>query len=84
MMEASRNAYALAAERAGNELGAALLGELLHLRGKPQAEAFRAVHGALKALGELYPFEAAAGGFAAAVVNVLELGAENIPAMEGE
>ena len=71
-----------AAERAGAALGHDLLGELLALRGRPQAEAFRAVHDKLHALTKLEHADSAAGGFAAAVVNVLELGIANLPKFE--
>lgn len=70
---------ASAAERAGAELGHELLAELLALRGHPQAKAFRAVHSKLNALSKLEHFDSAAGGFAAAIVNVLEVGIANLP-----
>ena len=67
------------AERAGAELGHALLAELLALRGHPQSEAFRAVRDKLNALSKLGHFDSAAGGFAAVIVNVLEVGIANLP-----
>ena len=66
-------------ERAGAELGHALLAELLALRGHPQSEAFRAVRDKLTELHKLEHFDSAAGGFAAAIVNVLEVGIANLP-----
>ena len=71
------------AERAGAELGHALLAELLALHGHPQAETFRAVHSKLNALSKLEHFDSAAGGFAAAIVNVLEVGIAHLPKFEG-
>ena len=67
------------AERAGAELGHALLAELLALRGHPQSEAFRAVRDKLNALSKLGHFDSAAGGFAVVIVNVLEVGIANLP-----
>ena len=70
-------------ERAGAELGHALLAELLALRGHPQSEAFRAVRDKLNALSKLGHFDSAAGGFAAVIVNVLEVGIANLPKFGG-
>ena len=70
-------------ERAGAAMGSDLLAELLALRGRPQAEAFRAVHDKLFALSKLEHADSAAGGFAAAIVNVLEVGIANLPKFEG-
>ncbi|MBH1979683.1 MAG: hypothetical protein I8H67_15150 [Comamonadaceae bacterium] len=67
------------AERAGAELGHELLAELLALHGHPQSEAFRAVRDKLTKLHKLEHFDSAAGGFAAAIVNVLEVGIANLP-----
>ncbi len=67
------------AERAGAELGHDLLAELLALRGHPQSEAFRAVRDKLTKLHKLGHFDSAAGGFAAVIVNVLEVGIANLP-----
>ncbi|MCK6417300.1 MAG: hypothetical protein L6Q63_17530 [Giesbergeria sp.] len=72
-----------AAERAGAELGHDLLAELLALRGSTQADALRPVHDKLQALHKLEHFDAAAGGFAVALVPVLVLGIANIPNVEG-
>ena len=71
-------------ERAGAALGADLSRELFALRGRPQAETFRAVNEALRALTKLEHPDSAAGGFAAAIVNVLELGIANLPKFDGE
>ena len=73
-----------ASERAGAAMGNDLINELLAVRGKPQAEAFRAIHDKLYALSKLEQFDAAAGGFAGAVVNVLQIGIANIPKFEGD
>lgn len=70
-------------ERAGAAMGAALLNELLALRGRPQADALRAVHDKLHALSKLEHADSAAGGFAVAIVNVLEVGIANMPKFEG-
>ena len=70
-------------ERAGAELGHALLAELLALRGSTQADALRHVHDKLQALGKLEHFDRAAGGFAVALVPVLVLGVANLPNVEG-
>lgn len=72
----------LTSERAGAVLGSDLLNELLALRGQPQADAFRAVHDKLHALSKLEHADSAAGGFAAAVVNVLQLGIANLPKLK--
>lgn len=66
-------------ERTGAAMGAALLDELLALRDRPQAEALRAVHDKLRELSRLQDADSAAGGFAAALVNVLEVGIANLP-----
>ncbi len=71
-------------ERAGAAMGNDLIGELLAVRGKPQAEAFRAFRDKLHALSKLEHFDSAAGGFAGAVVNVLQIGIANIPQFERE
>lgn len=71
-------------ERAGAELGHALLAELLALRGHPQSEAFRAVRDKLTELHKLEHFDSAAGGFAAAIVNTLEVGIAHLPQYEGD
>ena len=71
-------------ERAGAELGHALLAELLALRGHPQSEAFRAVRDKLTELHKLEHFDSAAGGFAAAIVNALEVGVFHLPQFEGD
>ena len=71
-------------ERAGAALGTDLSRELFALRGRPQAETFRAVREALRALVKLEHGDSAAGGFAGAIVNVLELGIANLPKFDGE
>ena len=71
------------AERAGAALGSDLAQALFALRGRPQAETFRAVHEALRALVKLEHGDSAAGGFDGAIVNVLELGIANLPKFEG-
>ena len=72
------------AERAGAAMANDLINELLAVQGQPQAEALRAIHAKLRALSKLEQFDAAAGGFAGAVVNVLEIGIANIPQFEQE
>ena len=67
------------AERAGAALGSDLAQALFALRGRPQAETFRAVNESLRALVKLEHPDSAAGGFAAAIVNLLELGVANLP-----
>lgn len=66
-------------ESAGAVLGSDLVQELFELMGRPQAEAFRAVHDKLHALSKLEHADSAAGGFASVIVNVLELGIANLP-----
>lgn len=80
----SRTTYTLAqlAEHAGNSMGNDLINELLQLKGKPQAEALQAVRDKIYALSMLTPFDAAAGGFAVALVNVLQIGITNLPKSE--
>ena len=72
------------AERAGAALGSDLAQALFALRGRPQAETFRAVNESLRALVKLEHPDSAAGGFAAAIVNLLELGVANLPKFDGE
>ena len=71
-------------EKDGAELGMGLLQELLELRGHPQADSCQALHVALMAVIKLEYPESAVGGFAGAVVNVLELGIANLPVGEPE
>ena len=71
-------------EQAGASMGNDLINELLAVRGKPQAEAFRAIRDKLYALSKLEHFDSAASGFAGAVVNVLQIGVANIPKFEGD
>ena len=73
-----------ASERAGNALGSDLVQALFEMRRHPNQEvAFFAVHKALSALVKTEHPDSAAGGFAAAIVNVLELGVANLPKHEG-
>ena len=74
----------LTAERAGAGMANELIDELLAVQGQPQAEAFRAIRDKLYALSKLDHFDSAVGGFAGAVVNVLQLGIANIPHFEQE
>lgn len=69
-------------ERAGAVLGIDLVQELAALRGRPQAEALRAVRDKLRELSKLQDADSAAGGFAVAIVNVLEVGIANMPKAE--
>ena len=71
-------------EKAGAELGMDLVQELFDLRGRPQAESFKALHRALLELVTLEHPESACEGFAYQVVNVLELGIANLPKGEPE
>lgn len=73
-----------AAECAGAALGSDLVQELCTLRGQSQAVALRTIHKKLQALGKLEPFDRAAGGFAVAVVSLLEVGIANLPKLEAE
>ena len=70
-------------EQAGAGMGLDLINELLAVRGKPQAEAFRAIRDKLHVLSKLKHFDSVAGGFAGAMVNVLEIGIANISKFEG-
>ncbi len=73
-----------ASEKDGAELGMGLLQELFELRGCPQAESFKALRHALLELAKLEYPESATGGFAATVVNVLEVGVANLAEVEPE
>ena len=87
LVELGNTLLALAAEQeekftsemAGTDMGLDLINELLAVRGKPQYKAFFAIHDKLHALSKMEHFDAAAGGFASAVVNVLEIGIANLP-----
>ena len=72
-----------ALERAGAFMGQSLINELRAMRGKPQAKAVCAIHDKLFALSKLKPFDCAAAAFAGAIVNVLEIGIANLPALKG-
>jgi hypothetical protein len=65
-------------------MGNDLINALLAVRDEPQREAFRVIHDKLHALSKLEHFDSAAGGFAGAVVNVLQIGIANIPQFERE
>lgn len=68
------------AERAGNALGSDLVQALFELRRHPNQEvAFFSVHESLRALVKMERPDSACGGFATAIVNVLELGVANLP-----
>ena len=71
-------------ERAGAAMGFDLIDELFALRSEPQTNAFRAIRDKLYALSKLEFFDSAAGGFAGAVVNVLQIGVANLPKFEQE
>lgn len=71
-------------ERAGAVMGHDLINELLAVRGEPQAEAFRVFRDKLYALSKLEHFDSVAGGFAGALVNVLEIGIANLPKLKRE
>ena len=79
LLEHATTAAQEESERAGAALGTDLARELFALRGRPQAETFRAVREALRALVKLEHGDSAAGGFAGAIVNLLELGTANLP-----
>ena len=73
------------AERAGAALGSDLVQALFEIRRHSNQEvAFYAVHEALRAMVKLEHPDSAAGGFAAAIVNVLELGIANLPRCDKE
>ena len=80
----NRTTYTIeqSAEQAGNLMGSDLIDELLQIEGKPQAESLQAIHDKIYALSMLQPFDAAAGGFAVALVNVLQVGIANLPKSE--
>ncbi len=84
LLEHATTAAQQQSERDGAELGHDLVQELYERRGRPQAGAFRAVRSALLALTKLEHPDSAAGGFAGAVVNVLEIGMLNLPKGEPE
>lgn len=76
--------HGFASESAGAAMGSELVDELFALRGRPQAEAFRALHDKLLALSKLEHFDSAAGGFAGAIVNLMEIGITNLPKFKGD
>lgn len=71
-------------EHDGAALGSELVQELLKLRGRPQALSFQAVRSKVCALTKLEHADRASGGFAVALVNVLEIGIANLPKAEVE
>lgn len=71
-----------AAERSGAALGNRLVAEMLALRDCNQGESMQALRNKLLALRKLDHFDRAAGGFAVALVNVLEVGIANLPKVE--
>lgn len=70
-----------AAERAGGALGNALMDDLIVLLTQEcdQAAGISAIQESLGTLITLEPFERAAGGFAVALVNVLQIGLMHLP-----
>lgn len=78
----STAAAQLQSEQDGAALGHELVQRLLELRGQPQAEAFRAVRNKLTELFMLGHIESAAGGFAAQLVHVLQVGIANLLKVE--
>ena len=80
----TKHSISSGAERAGAVMGCDLVDELWALRGRPQAEAFRALRDKLLALSKLEHFDSAAGGFAGAIVNVLEIGIAHVPTFKRE
>ena len=71
------------AEHAGAIMAQDLVNELLQMKAMPQSFALKAVHDKIYALSKVQPFDAAAGGFAVGLVNVLQIGVANLPEMEG-
>jgi hypothetical protein len=72
------------AEQEGAIMGLDLVNELLQLKHKPQSLALQAVHDKIYALSMVQPFDAAAGGFAVALVNTLQIGIANLSKVEAE
>ncbi len=72
------------AEQEGAIMGFDLVDELLQLKHKPQSSAMQAIHDKIYALSMVQPFDAAAGGFAVALVNTLQIGIANLPKMEAD
>ncbi len=66
-------------EAEGAELGANLVQTLIDLRYQGQAAAFCALRQALMELAEMEHPTHAIGGFAGQIVNVLEIGIDNLP-----
>lgn len=74
------------AEHTGCSMGRDLLNDLLNFErlNAPQTYALRAIHDKLHALSKVEPFDNAAGGFAVALLNVLQIGIANLPKGEAE
>ena len=79
----NRTTYTLeqSAEQAGSAMACDLLNELLQLKDQPQSKALQAIHDKLYTLSMLQPFDCAAAGFAVALVDVLQIGIANLPAV---
>ena len=74
------------AEHAGCLMGRDLLNDLLKFEqfNAPQTYALSAIHDKLHALSKVEPFDNAAGGFAVALLNVLQIGIANLPKVGAE
>ncbi len=70
-------------ERAGYVLGRDLVHDLAALRGCVPEDALFAVHDKLHALSKIENADFAAGGFARALIDVLEAGIAHLPNFEG-
>ena len=70
-------------ERAGYLLGRDLVHDLAALRGCVPEDALFAVHDKLHALSKIENADFAAGGFARALIDVLEAGIAHLPNFEG-
>lgn len=70
-------------ERAGYVLGCDLVRELAALRGCLPEDSLCAAHDKLHALSKLEEADFAAGGFARAIIDVLEAGIASLPQFKG-
>ena len=70
-------------ERAGYALGRDLVREIAALRGRLPEDSLCAAHDKLHALSKLEEADFAAGGFASAIIDVLEAGIASLPQFEG-
>jgi hypothetical protein len=79
LISLSESSYTAAdcAEQAGHAIGTNCLNEIL--AGRSQAEAFTVLQAALVNLQALDHPDRAAGGFAVAMVNVIEIGLQHLP-----